>query len=327
MGKIERLLSKGARKSWRVFEPLWHFLSKIFGHRAVVVIFSVLIGLFVISLTSWAAYGRAVPVLDPHGLMAFKERDLIFLTVILSAIVVIPVFILLFIVAWRYRSSNTKAKYEPEYGGDIKLELLWWGIPFLIILILGIVTVIATHALDPFKPIDSDVPPVKIQVVSLEWKWLFIYPDDSIASVNVMNIPINTPIDLYITADSPMNTFWIPALAGQIYSMNGMTTQLHIESSDIGTYPGYSTNISGAGYSDMKFDVNVQSKRDYNKWLSKVHTSPLVLSDGYYDDNLSHPKTSEQMLFKLGDSLLFDKIVNKYMNNIDTVSAQNTEGI
>ena len=203
------------------------------------------IAVLILAILVFVSYGRDMPVLNTKGLIADQERDLILLTFGLGLLVVIPVFIMLFGIAWKYRASNTKAKYEPEFASHKGIEAIWWGIPCAIILLLGIITAISTHALDPYKPITSSVKAVEVQVISLNWKWLFIYPDQGIATVNYLNIPKDTPINFTITSDAPMNSFWIPALAGQVYSMTGMSTKLHVMANDVGTFNGASANISG----------------------------------------------------------------------------------
>lgn len=254
-----------------------------------------------------------MPVLHPAGTVADQEYALILITVGLGVIVVIPVFIMLFTIAWKYRASNKKAKYEPEFSNHRGFEALWWGIPCLIILILAMITVVATHALDPFKPLASNVKPVKIQVIAMEWKWLFIYPDEGVATVNYVNIPEKTPIDFEITADAPMNSFWVPALAGQIYAMSGMSTQLHVMADSTGTYNGSSANISGAGFADMHFKVNSLSQSDFATWRNtSIYSFNQLTSDSYA--KLAMPtRNNPETTYALIDSGLYNEVINKYM--------------
>ncbi len=165
-------------------------------------------------------------LLDPKGVVAQKERDLMVVAGLMTLVVVVPVFLLTFGIAWRYRATNTKAKYTPNWDHNIVLETIWWTVPTLLILILGGIIWKSSHELDPFKPLASTNEPMIIQVVALDWKWLFIYPDQQIATVNYVEFPENTPVQFHITADAPMNSFWIPQLGGQIYAMAGMSTQL-----------------------------------------------------------------------------------------------------
>jgi cytochrome o ubiquinol oxidase subunit 2 len=284
--------------------------------RVKQVLISGFVAIVVLGILAYVTYGRDIPVLDPKGLIADQERNLILLTFGLGMLVVIPVFIMLFSIAWRYREGNTKAKYEPEQSGSRALEALWWGIPCVIILTLGIITAISTHALDPYKPLESSVQPVKIQAVSLNWRWLFIYPDEGIATMNYINIPKDTPIDFTITSDAPMNSLWIPALAGQVYAMSGMSTQLHMMANQTGTFNGSSANISGDGYADMRFKVNAMSESDYKAWTKKTFnsTSTTLLTDDSYKKLSMNSHDSAQQTFLLMDISLYNEIIMKYMS-------------
>jgi len=254
-----------------------------------------------------------IPVLMPKGIMARQERDLMFEALLLSGIVVVPVFTMLFLIAWKYRASNTKARYEPDWDRNTLLESIWWGIPCLIILILSVITWQSTHALDPYKPLTSSVKPIKIEVVSLDWKWLFIYPDQHIASVNLMQIPVNTPINLQLTSDAPMNSFWVPSLSGQIYTMSGMSTQLHLMGDTIGDYNGVSANISGVGFAGMKFVARVSSNSTFNSWVvASQHSKQKLGVDEY--NTLARPSQNvpaSQYALKQDD--LYDTVLMKYM--------------
>jgi cytochrome o ubiquinol oxidase subunit 2 len=281
--------------------------------RVKQVLFSILIGLIIVDIFVLVTQGRDVPVLNPHGLIADQQRDLIVLTTGLGLLVIIPVFIMLFGIAWRYRATNTKARYEPDFASHRGFEALWWGIPCAIILILGVITVVSTHALDPYKPIDSQVAPVKIQVVSLNWKWLFIYPDQQVATLNYLNIPKDTPIAFTITSDATMNSFWIPALAGQVYAMSGMTTQLHLIADGAGTYNGSSANISGDGFADMTFKVNSMSEADFTAWAKNAATSGTQLTSAAYDKLAQPSRGLPETTFMLVDTNLYNEIIMKYM--------------
>jgi len=252
-------------------------------------------------------------VLHPHGPIADQQRDLILFTSVLGAGIVLPVFVMLFAIAWRYRASNKKATYTPDWDHHRGIEALWWGIPCVVIVILGVITWGATHALDPYRSIDSSVTPLKIQVVALQWKWLFIYPDQHVATVNQLQLPVNTPIDFEITADAPMNSFWIPSLGGQVYAMSGMSTQLHLMAHDTGSYPGSSANISGKGFADMHFMATVTSRQDFDKW-ARPASSSLMLDKKVYDNSLAQPNTMQPSVYMLHDSNLYNEIIMKYMS-------------
>lgn len=273
----------------------------------------VLLAVTFISVASWYISTLHIDILNPKGLIAEKEYDLLVFTTLLGFVIVIPVFILAIAIAWRYREGNTKAKYTPNVSGNRIAETIWWGIPILLIAILSVVTWTSTHDLDPHKPLASNVKPVTIQVVALDWKWLFIYPEQKIASVNFVQIPIDTPINFVITADAPMNSFWIPQLGGQIYAMAGMTTKLHLNATEVGDYKGSSANISGEGFSGMKFIARASSQEEFNSWVNVVKSSPEHLTDAGYAA-LAQPSIDTPVTYyaAAADSL-YDTILMKYM--------------
>jgi cytochrome o ubiquinol oxidase subunit 2 len=197
-------------------------------------------------------------------------------------IVVIPVFILIIFMAWHYREGNTKAKYTPNWEHSKMEELVWWSIPLEIVLVLAALTWSSTHALDPAKPLVSTERPLTVQVVALPWKWLFIYPEQGVASVNELALPVNRPVEFKITADAPMNSFWIPALGGQMYAMTGMTTALHLMASKAGDYPGRSANYSGEGFAQMQFTAKAMSDADFAAWVTHAQQSNDVLTSDSY---------------------------------------------
>lgn len=267
-----------------------------------------LIGIFV-----FVTQGRDIPVLNPSGTIADQQLVLILITVALAVFVIVPVFILLFVIAWRYREGNKKAKYDPDSKDSTVLEIIWWGIPVLIIIALSIITHISTHALDPYKPLESNVKPVNVQVISLNWRWLFIYPDYGIATMSHLPIPKDTPINLAISADSPMNSFWVPALAGQIYAMNGMTTKMHFMADKVGTFNGVTTNISGEGYANMTFKVYAKNEADFEAWTQKALESKNVLSTETYKEISQDSKDTSEKTYLLQTPELFDQVIDKYM--------------
>lgn len=253
-------------------------------------------------------------VTHPKGPIARSESHLISIVYILAAIIVIPTFIALLHTVWKYR-SNRQAKYEPEKEHGILGELLPWIFPIVIIGILAPITWHMTHKLDPYKPIQSNAKPLTIQVMALDWKWLFIYPELGIATVNLMQFPAKVPINLRLTADgSPMNSFWIPQLSGQIYSMAGMITQLHIMADEPGVYSGRAAEINGKGYANMTFVAKSSSQSDFDDWVATVKQSPLTLTGNLYDElakpSIKHPVT----LYSSVDSDLFNQKVMKYMH-------------
>lgn len=252
-----------------------------------------------------------IPVLFPSGSIAHAESQLIIFTVMLSAIVVIPVFIMLAVFAWRYREGNHKATYHAEWDKNNTLEIIWWGIPIMIICLLGFITWKTSHSLDPYKPIESDQPALEVQVVALQWKWLFIYPQQGVASVNELAIPVNRPVVFHTTAQAPMSAFWIPALGSQIYSMEGMSSTLHLMATKQGTFTGYNTNISGKGYADMSFKVKSESNAEFDKWIDGAAKGSALDLTSY--DKLAEPGKSDVKYYQLADSRLYDKIIARYM--------------
>lgn len=252
-------------------------------------------------------------VFNPKGIIALAEMNLIITTTLLMLIVVIPVFVMLAVFSWRYRAGNTKAKYSPDWHRSMVLEVIWWAVPIIIIVIIARITWVSSHDLDPYKPIASNVQPITIQVVALEWKWLFIYPDQNIATVNFVQLPIDTPINFRITGDAPMNSFWIPQLAGQIYAMAGMDTALHMLASEEGDYDGVSANYSGVGFSGMKFIVRASSKDEFDKWVRTVRMSPDVLSIDEYAKLAEKSRDNEVSHYSSVHRGLYDKIIMKFI--------------
>lgn len=262
--------------------------------------------------------GVSIDVLQPQGEVATKQRDLIVFTLALSLIVIIPVFTMLWLFAWKYREGNTKARYTPEWSENKWLEVVWWGIPILIIGILSVVTWYTSHDLDPYKPLTSQTKPVKVQVVALQWKWLFIYPELGIATTNDLRFPEKTPVNFEITADAPMNSFWIPSLGGQVYAMSGMNTKLHLAADGVGTYKGASTNISGKGYADMTFTAKSLTQPQFDQWVHDVKTTGGTLDSTRYTQ-VAQPSVHERpVYFSLADDGLFTEIIMKYMMPSET---------
>lgn len=287
--------------------------KKSVAQRVVQVALAIFIAAALLAAFVVVTQGRDIPVLNPEGTIAKQQLTLILITTGLGIFVVIPVFILLFTIAWKYREGNTKAQYQPEFHGNAKLEVLWWGIPILIILVLAVITWVSTHALDPYKPLESDKRPVEVQVISLEWKWLFIYPEQGIATVNYMNIPEGTPINLSITSDAPMNSFWVPALAGQVYAMTGMTTKLHLAADTTGSYNGASANLSGDGYAGMRFKVNSLTSTEFEDWVRQSTNADDWLTVTSYNELRQPSKDNKEKTFGLVQGDIFNKVVVKYM--------------
>lgn len=257
-----------------------------------------------------------IDVLNPQGEIAAKQRDLLVFTTLLSLVVIIPVFVMLITFSLRYNATNKKkAVYKPNWDGNNALEAIWWGIPCVIILILSVITWQTTHELDPYKKLVSNVKPLNVQVVSLQWKWLFIYPDQGVASVNLLQIPKDTPVNFTITSDAPMNSFWIPSLGGQVYAMSGMSTQLSLIADKTGEFKGSSANLSGSGFADMNFTVRSGSQSEFDAWVATLRNSNNPLDKTSYDE-LARPAIVETPLsYTLTQPGLYDTIVMKYMSH------------
>jgi cytochrome o ubiquinol oxidase subunit 2 len=223
-------------------------------------------------------------VLDPQGPVADAERLILFDSLGIMLAIVIPTILATLGVAFWYRSSNRRARYRPNFSYSGRLEILVWAIPAMTVFLVGGVAWIGSHDLDPRKPIDSDVRPVAIQVVSLDWKWLFIYPELGIASVNQLTIPEGTPINFELTSSGVMNSFFVPQLGGQIYTMAGMVTRLDVQADHTGSYRGLSAQYSGGGFSDMRFAVTSVSTQDFDKWVAATRSSGPVLDSPAYAD-------------------------------------------
>ena len=222
-------------------------------------------------------------VLDPKGPIGVQERSIIITATVLMLIVVVPVIALILIFAWRYRASNGNAEYRPNWSHSNRIEAVVWLIPCIIIATLAVITWRTSHSLDPYRPLDSKVKPIRIDAVALDWKWLFIYPDQKVATVNEVAFPANVPVEFHITSATVMNAFFIPQLGSQIYAMAGMQTQLHLLASEPGTYQGLSSNYSGDGFSGMTFKaIAVPSPQGFDAWLAKVKASQQTLGAADY---------------------------------------------
>jgi cytochrome o ubiquinol oxidase subunit 2 len=258
-------------------------------------------------------------VMNPSGDIAAQQRDLIIVATLLMLLIIVPVIALTLFFAWKYRRSNESAKYDPDWHHSTRLEIVIWAAPLVIITILGAVTWTSTHLLDPYRPLDRIAPgrsaenikPLKVQVVALDWKWLFIYPELGIATVNEMAAPVDRPLNFELTSSSVMNSFYVPALAGQIYAMPGMTTKLHAVINKPGQFDGFSANYSGDGFSHMRFKFHGMSEAQFARWTEQVRQGGGRLDGSRY---LVLEKPSEKapvQRFAAVDADLFHKAVNR----------------
>ncbi len=252
-------------------------------------------------------------VINPKGLIALKERNLMALATIFMLIIVVPVCLMAFFICLRYRATHKTPEYAPDYDHNHFAETIWWGFPCLIVLLLSYITWTSSFELDPFRPLASDSKPVKVQVVALQWKWLFIYPEENIATVNFFQFPEKTPINFEITADAPMNSFWLPQLGGQIYAMPGMNSKLHLIADTQGEFKGSSANISGTGFAGMTFVAKSSSEEDYKKWVESVKASDKSLDRKQYNLLAEPSENNPVELFSLKDGDLYNQIIMKFM--------------
>lgn len=280
--------------------------------RVVVAIVVTTLALFVFALWYFLR-GQNIAMLEPSGLIAAAERDLIVKTFEFMLFVVVSVFVLLIAFTWRYRASNVTAKYWPNWEHNRVDEAIWWAIPFAIILMLSVVTWESTHELDPSRALVHDAKPLTIEVVALDWKWLFIYPEQGIASVNEVAFPAHTPIRFRITSAGTMNSFAIPHLAGQIYAMAGGASELHLIADETGVFPGISANFSGRGFAGMRFSAKALSADDFAAWVENAKQHPVILDRNTYA-TLARPSENESVsYYGIIENDLFENIVMKFM--------------
>jgi cytochrome o ubiquinol oxidase subunit 2 len=212
-------------------------------------------------------------VLDPKGPIAIANRQILLNSLGIMLAIVIPVIVATLGVAFWFRASNSRARYRPEFAYSGRLEMLVWSIPAMTVFLVGGVAWVGSHDVSPRKPIASSVQALRVQVTSLDWKWLFIYPEQGVASVNRLTVPVGTPISLELTSSGVMNSFFVPQLGSQIYTMAGMVTRLHLLADEAGTYRGFSAQFSGEGFSDMHFDAEVVTGEKFAQWIEAARSA------------------------------------------------------
>jgi cytochrome o ubiquinol oxidase subunit II len=270
--------------------------------------FSVL-GAFVICASlAGCSYG----VLNPQGPVGAGEKVILFDATAIMLAVVIPVILCTLGFAWWFRAHNKRARRRPDWEYSGRIEFVTWSIPAMIVLFLGGMAWISSHDLDPPKALESELKPVEIEVISLDWKWLFIYPEQQVAAVNELVIPVNTPIHFKLTSGSVMNSFFVPQLGSQIYTMAGMTTQLNLLASQPGTYAGLSAQFSGDGFSDMRFDVRAVPEEEYKAWLNSTRAGAEHLDADRYAQLAAPSIHDEPASFGEVTAGLFDSIVHNH---------------
>ena len=268
------------------------------------------------------------PLLDPAGPIGRSEMHLIVIAFLLMLIPVIPVIVMTFWFARRYRASNTNATYKPNWAHSNKIELVVWMIPILIVVGLSVLSWITTHKLNPYKRLvvkqnGVAVKSLPIDVIALNWKWLFIYPEQHLATVNQMVIPVGTPLNIHLTSDTVMTSFFIPRLGTQIYAMAGMMTRLNLLASRAGTFTGLNTQISGVGFSKMHFKVIAMKPQGFATWVAKVHRSPKQLDFAAYR-KLEKPSLVNPVTYysDVSPNTLFSDVIAKYTQGRKLTSAQ-----
>ena len=255
-------------------------------------------------------------ILDPKGQIGIDEKNLIIIATVLMLLVVVPVIVMTLYFAWKYRDTQTHEIYAPKWAHSNKIEAAVWAVPIVIVIILGVITWVSTQELDPYKPIEGKGKHLTVEVVSLNWKWLFIYPEQGIATVNELVFPANVPVEYKITSESTMNSFFIPQLGSQIYSMAGMETKLHLIANEPGTFKGFSANYSGAGFTGMKFNaIATPTQAGFDKWVSdvKANSSANNLTHANYVELAKASENNPVAYYGKVEDSLFHTIIMKYM--------------
>ena len=252
-------------------------------------------------------------VLDPVGPVGAAQRTILIDSVIIMLAIVGPTIAATLAFAWWFRASNPRARYLPNFAHSGRIELVTWGIPLLTITLLGGVTWIGSHQLDPAEPLSSDVPPLNVQVVSLDWKWLFIYPEQHVAAVNQLVIMAGQPVHFQLTSASVMNSFFVPQLGSMLYNMNGMSSDLHLKADQPGSYRGLSTHFSGDGFSDMHFEVRALDAPGFNAWVDEARKDGPVLNDATYAELAKQSIKDPPSTFRDANPEMFGRIVNQHI--------------
>ena len=256
--------------------------------------------------------GCEFDVLDPAGRVGVAEKTLITTSTLAMLLVVVPVIVLTLFFAFRYRASGGTGAYRPKWAHSNGIEVVIWAVPALIVTFLAVLTWSSTHDLDPYRPIASTTKPIEVQVVALDWKWLFIYPDLGIASVNQLAVPVGTPVAFHITSDTVMNSFFIPQLGSQVYAMSGMETQLHLVADRPGNFAGMAANFSGPGFSDMVFRAIATPQDQFDAWVQKVRASHNPLTAASYATLAAPSEKTPVEYFSSVDDAMFQSILGKY---------------
>ena len=250
-------------------------------------------------------------ILDPQGPIGTADTAILIDSVAIMLAIVLPTIVAIFAFAFWFRASNTKARYLPNWEYSGRIELVVWSVPALTIILLGGVAWIGAHQLDPAKAVEGSAKPLTIQAVSLDWKWLFIYPDQRVATINTLTVPAGVPLRFELTSSSVMNVFFIPQFGSMIYTMNGMATQLNLRADRPGTFQGLSAHFSGDGFSDMHFDVHVVPSEQFSKWAQDASRAEKSLDELSYGEIAKPSMKSQPAIYRLADPQLFHSIVTQ----------------
>jgi cytochrome o ubiquinol oxidase subunit II len=276
--------------------------------------------LLAVLLVGAAALGGCTEgVLDPRGPVASAERQILFNSLGIMLAIVIPTILATLGVAFWFRESNERARYRPNFSYSGRLELLVWSIPAMTVFLVGGVAWVGSHDVSPRKPIASTEKALRIQVASLDWKWLFIYPDQGVASVNQLTIPVGTPVSFELTSSGVMNSFFVPQLGSQIYTMAGMITRLHLQADHPGTYRGFSAQFSGEGFADMHFDVDAVPDEKFAQWINAARSAGPELDAKTYADLAKPSAAVAPFTYRAVAPGLFDSIRVSEMQSDDAM--------
>ena len=263
--------------------------------------------------------GCSEGVLDPQGPIASAERLILFNSTGIMLAIVIPTMLATLAVAFWFRASNSRATYLPDFSYSGRLEILVWSIPIMTVLLVGGVAWVGSYDLDPPKPIASTVKPLRVQVVSLDWKWLFIYPEQGIASVNQLTVPVGTPVSFDLTSSGVMNSFFVPQLGSQIYTMAGMVTRVQLQADHPGKYPGLSAQFSGDGFADMRFTVDAVPAENFAQWVDAARSAGPVLDAQAYEELVKPSKAVAPFTYQAVAPRLFSSIWSSEMQSDDAL--------
>jgi cytochrome o ubiquinol oxidase subunit II len=263
--------------------------------------------------------GCSEGVLDPRGPIASAERQILFNSLGIMLAIVIPTIVVTLGVAYWFRASNPRARYLPDFNYSGRLEVLVWSIPIMTVLLVGGVAWVGSHDLDPRKPIGSTAKAITVQVVSLDWKWLFVYPEQGIASVNHLTIPVGTPVSFELTSAGVMNSFFVPQLGSQIYAMAGMTTRVQLQADHPGTYRGLSAQFSGDGFADMRFKVDAVPAETFAQWVDAARGDGPVLDAQAYEELVKPSQAVAPFTYRAVAPRLFTSILSSEMQSDDAL--------